>query len=101
MHTYLHTQWEKHLIHKHTRRQSRSAAGDKWAVEDINAWRGNINIQIQAADHMLFNLMEGKYTLWLYQCRDTEWEEYTENTGKEQDCVPICLHVDLCWLYLW
>lgn len=42
---------------------------------------------------MWFNLMEGKYTLWLYQCRDKEWEEYTEDTGKEQDCMPVNLHV--------
>lgn len=76
----------------HTHRQKRSAAGDKWAVEDINAWRGNINIQIQAADLMLFNLMEGKYTLWLYQRRVKEWEENTD-TGIEQDCLPVCLQM--------
>lgn len=40
--------------------------------------KGNINLQKEAAGLMLFNLMEGKYTLRLYQHRDKERERERE-----------------------
>lgn len=52
---------------------------------------GNINIQTQAADLMLFHLMEGKYTLWFYQHRDKQSERDTQTIQPKNQTA--CLHV--------